>query len=93
MIRSILSVGGWTLVSRVTGFARDLVTAAVLGGIGNLTGAVVGGLAIGIIQALNEGAAYGLGSNWSQSVVFVILIILMVFKPEGIFGRPTTEKV
>jgi branched-chain amino acid transport system permease protein len=68
-------------------------TAAVLGGIGNLTGAVVGGLAIGIIQALNEGGAYGLGSTWSQSVVFIILIILMVFKPEGIFGRPTTEKV
>ncbi len=68
-------------------------TAAVLGGIGNLTGAVVGGLAIGIIQSINEGGAYGLGSNWSQSVVFLILIVLMVFKPEGIFGRPTTEKV
>ena len=68
-------------------------TAAVLGGIGNLTGAVVGGLAIGLVQALNEGGAYGLGSNWSQSVVFLILIVLMVFKPEGIFGRPTTEKV
>jgi branched-chain amino acid transport system permease protein len=68
-------------------------TAAVLGGIGNLTGAVVGGLAIGLIQSINEGGAYGLGSNWSQTVVFVILIVLMVFKPEGIFGRPTTEKV
>lgn len=68
-------------------------TAAVLGGIGNLTGAVVGGLAIGLIQSINEGGAYGLGSNWSQSVVFLILIVLMVFKPEGIFGRPTTEKV
>jgi branched-chain amino acid transport system permease protein len=68
-------------------------TAAVLGGIGNLTGAVVGGLSIGIVQAINEGGAYGLGSNWSQSVVFIILIVLMVFKPEGIFGRPTTEKV
>ncbi len=68
-------------------------TAAVLGGIGNLNGAVVGGLIIGIIQALNEGGAYGLGSNWSQTVVFLILIVLMVFKPEGIFGRPSTEKV
>jgi len=68
-------------------------TAAVLGGIGNLTGAVVGGLAIGVIQSLNEGGAYGLGSNWSQTVVFLILIVLMVFKPEGIFGRPSTEKV
>ena len=54
---------------------------------------MVGGLAIGVMQAMNEGGAYGLGSNWSQSVVFIILIIVMVFKPEGIFGRPTTEKV
>jgi branched-chain amino acid transport system permease protein len=68
-------------------------TAAVLGGIGNLTGAVVGGLAIGLIQAINEGGAHGLGSNWSQSLVFLILIVLMVFRPEGIFGRPSTEKV
>lgn len=68
-------------------------TAAVLGGIGNLTGAVVGGIAIGVVQALNEGGAHGLGQQWSQTVVFVILIVLMVFKPEGIFGRRTTEKV
>ena len=68
-------------------------TAAVLGGIGNLTGAVVGALLIGIIQAINEGGAHGLGQEWSQTVVFLILIILMVFKPEGIFGRRTTEKV
>ena len=53
----------------------------------------VGGLAIGMVQAINEGGAYGLGSTWSQTVVFLILIVLMVFKPEGIFGRPTTEKV
>jgi branched-chain amino acid transport system permease protein len=68
-------------------------TAAVLGGIGNLTGAVVGGLLIGVIQAINEGGAHGLGQQWSQTVIFLILIILMVFKPEGIFGRRTTEKV
>ncbi|MET3805133.1 branched-chain amino acid transport system permease protein [Nakamurella sp. UYEF19] len=68
-------------------------TAAVLGGIGNLTGAVVGGLLIGIVQAINEGGAHGLGQQWSQSVIFIILIVFMVFKPEGIFGKRTTEKV
>ncbi|MTD16760.1 branched-chain amino acid ABC transporter permease [Nakamurella sp. YIM 132087] len=68
-------------------------TAAVLGGIGNLVGAVVGGLMIGIIQAINEGGSFGLGQAWSQTVIFIILIIFMVFKPEGIFGRRTTEKV
>ena len=67
-------------------------TAAVLGGIGNLVGAVLGGLLIGLIQGLNDGLPL-LGQLWSQSVVFTVLILLMVFKPEGILGKPTTEKV
>ena len=67
-------------------------TAAVLGGIGNLTGAVLGGVLIGLIQGLNDGLPM-LGQRWSQTVVFTVLILLMVFKPEGILGRPTTEKV
>ncbi len=75
------------------GFQLGLIafTSAVLGGIGNLNGAVLGGFLIGIIQSLNE--AFLLGSAWSQTVVFSILIMLMVFKPEGILGKPTTEKV
>ena len=77
------------------GFQLGLIafTAAVLGGIGNLVGAVVGGLLIGMIQGLNDGAPYGLGQDWSQTVVFSILILVMVFKPEGLLGRRTTEKV
>src|SRR5450631_520940 len=67
-------------------------TAAVLGGIGNLAGAVLGGLLIGLIQGINDGLPL-LGQRWSQSVVFTVLILLMVFKPEGILGKPTTEKV
>ena len=67
-------------------------TAAVLGGIGNLVGAVLGGLLIGLIQGLNDGLPL-LGQLWSQTVVFTVLILLMVFKPEGILGNPTTEKV
>jgi len=75
------------------GFQLGLIafTSAVLGGIGNLNGAVLGGFIIGIIQNLND--AFLLGSAWSQTVVFTILILLMVFKPEGILGKPTTEKV
>jgi len=78
-----------------SGFQLGLIafTAAVMGGIGNLNGAVLGGLLIGIIQGLNDGAPYGLGQRWSQTVVFTILILIMVFKPEGILGKPTTEKV
>ena len=66
-------------------------TAAVLGGIGNLTGAVLGGVIIGIIESLN--GSLGLGQEWGQTVIFTVLIVLMVFKPEGILGRPTQEKV
>jgi branched-chain amino acid transport system permease protein len=75
------------------GFQLGLIafTAAVLGGIGNLNGAVLGGVLIGIIQGINDGI--GFGQHWSQTVVFTILILLMVFKPEGLLGTPTTEKV
>lgn len=68
-------------------------TSAVLGGIGNLTGAVLGGVLIGLIQGLNDGLSIGLGQRWSQTVVFTILIMLMVFKPAGLLGKQTTEKV
>lgn len=68
-------------------------TSAVLGGIGNLSGAVLGGLLIGLIQGLNDGLIYGLGQQWSQSVVFTILILLMVFKPAGLLGKSVVEKV
>lgn len=66
-------------------------TAAVLGGIGRLDGAVLGGFLIGLTQNIND--SLGFGQQWGQTVVFTILITLMVFKPEGILGKPTTEKV
>ncbi len=77
------------------GFQFGLIafTAAVLGGIGNLLGAVVGGLLIGVIQAFNDGFPHGFGQDWSQTVVFTILILVLVFRPEGLFGTRTTEKV
>jgi branched-chain amino acid transport system permease protein len=75
------------------GFQLGLIafTAAVLGGIGNMTGAVIGGFLIGVIQSINDSLLFG--QKWSQTVVFAILIALMVFKPEGIMGSRTTEKV
>ena len=72
-------------------------TAAVLGGIGNLTGAVVGGLMIGVVWSLSDGfvKSYipGWGAQWTQSVIFGVLILTLIFKPGGIFGESTTEKV
>jgi branched-chain amino acid transport system permease protein len=77
-----------------TGFELGLIafTAAVLGGIGNLTGAVLGGVLIGLIQAYNEGLTWATpGSDWTRSIVFAILIAILVFRPEGILGERTPE--
>lgn len=72
-------------------------TAAVLGGIGNLTGAVIGGFMIGLIWAYSDGfmGLYisGWGSQWTNSVIFSILVLVLVFRPAGLFGQSEPEKV
>src|SRR4051812_40457907 len=72
------------------GFTAGLIafTAAVMGGIGNLKGAVVGGLIIGVIQAVSD---THFGQVWTPAVVFAILILVMVFRPQGLFGEETRE--
>jgi len=72
------------------GFTAGLIafTAAVMGGIGNLKGAVVGGLIIGVIQSISD-THYG--GIWTPAVVFGILILIMVFRPQGLFGEETRE--
>jgi branched-chain amino acid transport system permease protein len=74
------------------GFTAGLIafTAAVMGGIGNLKGAVVGGLIIGIIQQIVESRLDN-GSAWAPAVVFAILVLVMVFRPQGLFGEETRE--
>jgi branched-chain amino acid transport system permease protein len=74
------------------GFTAGLIafTAAVMGGIGNLKGAVVGGLIIGIIQQTVESRVTN-GSAWAPVAVFGILILVMVFRPQGLFGEETRE--
>jgi branched-chain amino acid transport system permease protein len=72
-------------------------TAAVLGGIGNITGAMLGGMLIGLLQSLIpifNNAFPGLQlDRWTNALVFGILIVLLVFRPAGILGRVTPEKV
>jgi branched-chain amino acid transport system permease protein len=83
-----------TTISFYTGFQLGLFafTAAVLGGIGNLSGAVLGSLLIGLIQAFNEGLGWhSPGSKWTESIVFAILITILVFRPQGILGERTPE--
>lgn len=64
--------------------------AAVLGGIGNVQGAMLGGVLIGLIESLVVG--YG-NSSYRDAVAFGILIVILVFKPTGLLGRPYREKV
>jgi branched-chain amino acid transport system permease protein len=84
----------FTNIRYTEGFRVGLIafTAAVLGGIGNLPGAVLGGLVIGFVQAFNEGLGWhSPGSDWTQSIVFGILILILVFRPEGLLGERTPE--
>ncbi len=64
--------------------------AAVLGGIGNISGAMLGGYLIGLIETFTK--AY-ISSKWSDAIVFGILILVLLFKPSGILGKNVKEKV
>ena len=64
-------------------------TAAVLGGIGNIPGAMVGGLVLGLLEAL--GAGY-LSAQWKNVFAFVVLVVLLLFRPTGLFGERVAER-
>jgi branched-chain amino acid transport system permease protein len=64
-------------------------TAAVLGGIGNTTGAALGGFVIGFIEVASAAKGY---SRWSEAIVFAALIIVLVFRPAGILGHQLGER-
>jgi branched-chain amino acid transport system permease protein len=79
-------------------------TAAVLGGIGSIPGAMLGGLLIGLIEALWAGyaddlnfciggACTGFSSAYKDVAVFGVLILVLIFRPTGLLGRPEVEKV
>jgi len=72
------------------GFTAGLIafTAAVMGGIGNLRGAVLGGLIIGCIQQISDNR---IGGEWTPVVVFGYLILIMTFRPRGLLGEQTRE--
>jgi branched-chain amino acid transport system permease protein len=75
---------GWTLLG------LKAFVAAVVGGIGNVRGAMLGGLAIGLLE--NFGSAY-LSSNMKDVYVFALLIVVLLVRPGGILGVATVEKV
>ena len=91
-IGSVLYLCAYQQASPTMGSMMGLkaFVAAVLGGIGSIPGAMIGGFAIGLLEALVS--AVGL-SIWKDGVVFAILIVVLLVKPTGILGRPQTEKV
>jgi branched-chain amino acid transport system permease protein len=72
------------------GFTGGLIafTAAVMGGIGNVRGAVLGGLIIGCIQQMSDNR---IGTEWTPAIVFGYLVLIMVFKPSGLLGEQTRD--
>ena len=80
----------YNFTSFIIGFTAGLraFTAAVLGGIGNVPGAMLGGLIIGLIEALGGQIA----GAWTDVIIFSILVLVLVFKPAGLFGRLAPTK-
>src|SRR3712207_2976023 len=73
-----------------SGFTAGLLafTAAVMGGIGNLKGAVLGGLIIGVIQQISDNR---IGTEWTPAIVFGFLVLILVLRPQGLLGEQTRE--
>ena len=81
--RQISFTMGWN-------YGLKAFTASVLGGIGNIPGAMLGGLILGVLEML--GAAY-ISAAWKDVFVFIILILVLIFRPTGILGEKQAEKV
>ena len=99
-VAGVLFALQFTTVSPYSGFLPGIkaFTAAVLGGIGNIPGAVVGGLVLGEIETLagtflptlTNGA---IGTEYKDIIAFLILILLLLFRPQGLLGQVVKEKV
>jgi branched-chain amino acid transport system permease protein len=81
----------YNFTSFIIGFTAGLraFTAAVLGGIGNVPGAMVGGLIIGLVEAMS---GQFIATEWTDVIIFSILVLVLVFRPAGLFGRLAPNK-
>ena len=98
-IAGIMWAANYGTVQHTMGFLPGLkaFTAAVFGGIGNLAGAVVGGIALGLIESLGAGyigAITGgvLGSHYSDIFAFIVLIIVLTLRPSGLLGERVADR-
>ncbi|NSW86873.1 MAG: branched-chain amino acid ABC transporter permease [Syntrophobacteraceae bacterium] len=72
------------------GYGLKAFTAAILGGIGNIPGAMLGGVLLGVVESL--GAAY-LSFAWKDAIAFCVLILILIVRPTGLLGERVAEKV
>ena len=91
-VAGVMSGLAFNQISATIGFLAGLkaFTAAVVGGIGSIPGAMIGGLFIGLCEAFT--ASY-ISTKYTDLIVFGILIVTMLIRPTGIFGRPALQKV
>ncbi|MBE7022799.1 MAG: branched-chain amino acid ABC transporter permease [Ruminococcaceae bacterium] len=91
-VASVLLCSAYPQISPYTGAMPGIkaFTAAVFGGIGSIPGAMIGGVALGIIESLSK--AY-ISSQMADAIVFAVLIIVLLVKPTGLFGKKHNEKV
>ncbi len=98
-IAGVMYASNYGTVQHTMGFLPGLkaFTAAVLGGIGNLAGAVVGGVLLGLIESIGSGyigALTGgvLGSHYSDIFAFIVLIIMLTLRPSGLLGERVADR-
>jgi branched-chain amino acid transport system permease protein len=98
---ALAGVGGFVYFAYFTQARFDLgfrlglfaFTAAVLGGIGNMAGAALGGYLIGLIENFNNGLSWHTpGPDWTESLVFILLILILVFRPQGLLGEALSTR-
>ena len=91
-VASVFFGATYTYIKPTTGSMPGIkaFTAAVLGGIGSIPGAMLGGILLGLIEQLSK--VY-ISTLWSDAVVFGVLVLVLVFKPAGLLGKRVREKV
>jgi branched-chain amino acid transport system permease protein len=91
-VAGVMSGLAFNQISSTVGFLAGLkaFTAAVVGGIGSIPGAMIGGLFIGLCEAF---ASSYVSTQYTDLIVFAILIVVMLLRPTGVFGRPALQKV
>src|SRR5438046_10604958 len=81
------NIGQWWMVYQA---GLRAFTAAVLGGIGNMAGAALGGFFLGFLSAWSD---QYMSARWTNAIVFSILILVLVFRPQGLLGARSADKV